>query len=154
MSNEPQSDETPPTRNELSILADAAGPLVVMDPGKASAQIVANILAAETLDEILSLHETGDAKGLKDQPLMFCDVQFQASTFEQGSPVYGVIKYRDIVNVKTGEAGDREKTMTTGGANVMAQLANIKAKNLFPFPAKLITKKTSNDFDVLWLANI
>lgn len=144
---------------ELMQVDPARFQVTATDPKEATKAILQRIADAESLEEILGLHESGSADELLDKPIVILSADFRDAADQykaQGSfPFYAVVQYfmGDDYNLATGEAKGKPKTATMGGANVVMQLGKIKEFAAFPFRAKLIKKETARGFNVFWLAN-
>lgn len=144
---------------ELMKVDPALFQVTATDPKEATKAILQRIADAETLEEILGLHESKSADDLIDRPIVIMSADFRDAADEfkaqGGFPYYAVVQYfrGEDYKMDTGETVGKPKTATMGGANVVMQLGKVKELAAFPFRAKLIEKKTSRGFNVYWLAN-
>lgn len=156
------SGETPEPMTDLVQVVDSA-PVAVVDPEEAALAIVRRILKAESVEDVLKMASARGADEVMDKPIIVTAVKFQKSAFEQGSPIFGVIRYKEL-NTETGETPDGDPDVfTCGGSNVMAQLARLQQlvgvsdpnEGTFkqPIPCKLIRaeRPTGRGFYPLWL---
>lgn len=93
---------------------------VVEDPADISRQIIDQLLAAGSDDELQAF---GNAEGWREYlgvPMELLNFKWLRSTFESGEglPVYVVVQATDL-------AAGELRTLTTGSANVLAQLSNM-----------------------------
>lgn len=116
------------------------------DPEATSKAIVERILAATTLDEILTPAEARHARELLDTPLTVHAVHFNQSDFQEGIGFYAVV---DVTDPETGD----EFAVTCGGRNVMGQLYSMARENLLPATVKFTQARrpTRQGYFPLWL---
>ena len=116
------------------------------DPETVQRAIVERILAAKSVEEILTPSETRHARDLLDEPVTVHAVRFNESDFEDGIGFYAVVE------VTTPDTGD-SFAVTCGGRNVMAQLYALAACDAFPCDVKFTQarKPTRAGYWPLWL---
>jgi len=98
------------------------------DAGKA---IVARLLMAESIDEVLSTNNVIGAEALLNATIEVHGVKWQPSGYDQGPKVYALIDCTDVIT------GQRQ-LVSCGGQNVMAQLLRIQVDNGFPQRVKIV----------------
>lgn len=92
---------------------------IVDDPNEISRQIVAQLLASESDEELQNFGNATGWRELPDVPMELHGFRWQASSFEgEGAPVYFIVSATNL------ESGERV-TLTTGSMNVLAQLSNM-----------------------------
>lgn len=119
---------------------------VVRDPGEISREIVAQLLAAES-DEELERVEAQGWRELAGLPIEIQNFVWRPSGFEEGQAVFLVVRGKRL---DTGEP----VVLTTGSANVMAQLANMAMRGTLAGAVrqvKVAEKATANGFKPYWL---
>ncbi len=107
---------------EKILLGEADVPEVVDDPAEIQREIIAQLLGAETDEE---LEQVGNAVGWRDLagvPMEIHGFRFRPSSYEEGAPVYFVV---DATNLISGE----RVVLTTGSGNILAQLTNMARRN-------------------------
>lgn len=128
---------------------------VVEDPDQISRQIVAQLLAAESDEE---LEAFGDAIGWREfavpksrvaegTPIEIRGFRWRPSSFEEGAPVFFV-----VAGIRL-DTGDRV-TLTTGSLNVLAQLSNMARRGTLVGAVRVMVeadKATQRGFKPLWL---
>lgn len=103
---------------EKILLGETDVPEVVDDPAQISKEIMAQLLAAESDEE---LEQVGSATGWRELPGVPMELhgfRFRPSSYEEGAPVFFVV---DATNLVTGE----RMVLTTGSGNILAQLTNM-----------------------------
>lgn len=93
--------------------------------------MVANILKAETLDDVLAMNETVGLKDLIGHTIMVYGAELRESEQEAGYPVYAVIDAVDDTS------GDR-LTITSGSGKILAQLCKFQMMRAYPVRVKVI----------------
>lgn len=92
---------------------------IIDDPGEISRQIIDQLLAAKSDDELQAF---GNAEGWREYlgvPMELRNFKWLRSTIEgDGLPIYAVVQATDL------QAGE-VRTLTCGSANVLAQLSNM-----------------------------
>lgn len=103
---------------ESILLGDAELPDVVDDPAEISREIMAQLLAAESDEE---LEQVGSATGWRELPGVPMELhgfRWRPSSYEEGAPVFFVV---NATRLDTGE----RVVLTTGSGNILAQLCNM-----------------------------
>lgn len=106
---------------------------VVDDPDLMSKEIVAQLLSAESDEE---LENFGNAQGwreLEGVPMLVHGFRWRPSDMEGGASIYFVV---DATQLDTGE----RVVLTTGSRNVLAQLTNLAKRGRIPGAVRQITK--------------
>lgn len=116
------------------------------DPIEAQREILRRIFAAETPEELLSISGAVAWQELIGVPINVLEVSLRASTFEEGSKVYAIVR---------GERLDEGEpvTLSVGGINVLGQLMQAARKGWLPmaFVLARAEKPTASGFYPLWL---
>lgn len=94
-------------------------------PEDASRAIIAQILSAETDDEIESIGQAEGWQELEGVPVQIQGFRWRKSDYEQGPPVYCVVFGN---RMDDGSA----VVLTTGSGNVMAQLCTLAKRSKLP----------------------
>lgn len=131
---------------ELVKAMDGIAPVRIGDPQEAALAIFNRIAAAPDVETLLQLQGTLTADDVIGRPLNIVSVEFRKSDYEEGSPVYALIRAAD-------ENGEELPPITCGGTNVVTQLAVAQQKG-FKLPlVKIIRteKPTARGFYPLWL---
>lgn len=123
---------------------------VVAEADAAVADIIAQVLSGESLDEVLADSEATGLRDMLNEPLTIYGWKAVRSDFEEGAPYYAVM---DVLRHKKQWRGP----VTTGAQTVLAQLVRIGL--LDEYPATLIatnaTKKpTKNGYWPLKLSKV
>lgn len=132
---------------EKILLGEAEVPPVVDDPAEISKEIIAQLLSAETDEE---LEQVGAAIGWRDLagvPVELHGFKWRPSSFEEGAPVFFVVSG---TRLDTGE----NVVLTTGSGNVLAQLANMAKRGTLNGAIRQVEiadKPTKNGFRPYWL---
>lgn len=122
------------------------------DPDKMAAEIVAQILAAES-DEQLAAMQGGNAIGwrdLLDVPIELLGFRWRPSDYDEGASLYFVVFG---TRLDTGEG----VVLTTGSRNIMAQLVNRAKRGALSgavVKATQAEKATQRGFHPLWLVSV
>lgn len=103
---------------ERILLGDAELPDVVDDPAEISREIMAQLLAAESDEELEAVGEAIGWRELPGVPMELHGFRWRPSSFEEGAPVFFV------VNATRLDTGQRV-VLTTGSGNILAQLCNM-----------------------------
>lgn len=139
------------------LLGQAEVAEIVDDPEEISREIIAQLLAAKSDEELDA--GIGKAQGWRELmgvPVWLLGFRWRPSSFDEGGPVYVVVQ---AVNADTGEAA----ILTTGSANVLAQLSNMArraveagATRLSESPWRLVQAEnaTRNGFKPLHLERV
>lgn len=99
--------------------------VVIEDPELISREIIRQLLAAESDDD---LQNFGNAEGwrlLMGVPIELRDFRWRPSSFDEGGPLYVVVTGR-----AQDEQGGRDVILTTGSSNVLAQLSNLARREI------------------------
>lgn len=91
---------------------------VVDDPGEISREIIAQLLAAKSDDELQNFGNAQGWRELENVPVVLKGFRWRPSSFDEGGPVYVVVQG---FRTDTGE----QVILTTGSGNVLAQLSNM-----------------------------
>ncbi len=132
---------------EKILLGEAEIPAVVDDPAQISKEIIAQLLAAESDEE---LEQVGAAQGWRDLagvPVEIRGFKWRPSSFEEGAPVFFVVSG---TRMDTGE----RVVLTTGSGNVLAQLANMARRQTLVGAIRAVEiadKPTKAGFRPYWL---
>lgn len=104
------------------------------DPERIALMLTAQILSAETPEEVLASADATGVRQFLDTPFELESVDFQRSEYEQGQPFYVVMKG---VNITTGE----RVVLTTGSRKVTAQAFQLSRRGWLP--AKVVAKQAT-----------
>lgn len=129
------------------ILGLAEAPEVTEDPDEISRQIVLQLLAAQT-DEELTISQATGWKELLDVPVEIQGFRWRKSDYDEGAPVYVLVSLTRL------DTGEYLPAVTTGSYNVLAQLSNLARRNQLPgavWQLTQSTKATGRGFYPLWL---
>lgn len=96
-----------------------------LDPEDASVAIIAEVLAADTLDDLIGSRDTVSSKNYVGVPFTLTAVKFQRSTLDgEGPGFYAVL---------SGADADGQKVVITSGARqIMAQAWKMRDKGWLP----------------------
>lgn len=103
---------------EAILLGEKELPEVVDDPAEIQREIMAQLLAAESDEE---LEQVGSATGWRELagvPMQLHGFRWRPSSFEEGAAVFFVV---NATRLDTGE----RVVLTTGSGNILAQLCNM-----------------------------
>ena len=103
---------------EKILLGDAELPDVVDDPAEISKEIMAQLLAAESDEELESVGSATGWRELPGVPMELHGFRWRPSTDEEGAPLCFV---GNATRLDTGE----RVVLTTGSGNILAQLCNM-----------------------------
>ena len=98
--------------------ADAPPVEVIDDPAEISRQIIMQLLAATTDEELQNFGNATGWRELENVPVVLKGFRWRPSSFDEGGPLYVIV---NAINAETGE----QLVLTTGSANVLAQLSNM-----------------------------
>lgn len=124
-----------------------SGALAAMDdPEDISRAITDRILQATTADEILAPQGLISARDLLDVPIALTGVRWQASTYEEGAPVYAILEAKVL------QSGDRV-SVSCGARSVLAQAFQLQRRGFLPADVVIRQKgePTRSGFRPLWL---
>lgn len=102
--------------------------------------IVEEIMSKTTLDDILATDEPEPLSSYVGRVIKILEFKANDSEFQEGPPVYFVIK---VIDEETGE----KRTISTSEQNVMAQLLACERNNLFPFRCRPRNSSRMNKFN-------
>lgn len=120
---------------ETNLTAESEADLAVAD-------IIAQVLAADSVDEVLADSAVIGLREMMDEPLTVYGLKFQRSDYEQGAPYYAVI---DVFRGRTQWRGP----VTTGAQTILAQLVRIQQLDAWPVTlicTKATTKPTKGGY--------
>jgi hypothetical protein len=103
---------------ERILLGDAELPDVVDDPAEISREIIAQLLAAESDEELEAVGQATGWRELPGVPMELHGFRWRPSTYEEGAPIFFVV---NATRLDTGE----RVVLTTGSGNVLGQLTNM-----------------------------
>jgi hypothetical protein len=105
-------------------------------PDAAVADIIAQIMSSETIDDVLGDVTVQGWQSLEDVPVTILDGKFNRSDYEAGMPYYALVSLRRL---DTGA----ELIVSTGAQSVLAQLVRLIQLQEIPCNVKLVkaTKK-------------
>ena len=112
---------------EGNLTADSEADLAVAD-------IIAQVLSADSVDEVLGDTEVIGLQSMMDEPLTVYGLKFQRSDYEQGAPYYAVI---DVYRGRSQWRGP----VTTGAQTILAQL--VRLQQLDAWPVTLVCTKAT-----------
>jgi len=107
---------------EKILLGDSELPDVVEDPAEIQREIMAQLLGAESDEE---LEAVGNAIGWRELPGVPMEIhgfRWRPSTYEEGAPIFFVVS---ATRLDTGQ----RVALTTGSGNILAQLTNMARRN-------------------------
>ena len=104
---------------------------LVKSSDNVAADMVAGVLRAETLDDVLALNETVGLKDLVGQVITVNGAELRESEQEAGYPVYAVI---DAVSDTTG----LPMTVTSGSGKILAQLCKFQMMKAYPVRVRVM----------------
>lgn len=120
---------------------------MVDDPQEISREIIAQLLSAETDEE---LEQVGAATGWRELagvPVQIEGFRWRPSAFEEGAPVFFVVTGTRL------DTGERV-VLTTGSGNVLAQLCNMAKRGTLQGAVRTVEiadKQTKSGFKPYWL---
>lgn len=132
---------------EAILLGEKGVPEVVDDPEQIQKEIMAQLLAAESDEE---LEQVGSAIGWRDLlgvPVQLAGFRWRPSSFEEGAPVFFVVTGTRL------DTGERV-ALTTGSGNVLAQLTNMARRDTLVGAVRMAEqsdKPTKSGFRPYWL---
>lgn len=103
---------------ERVLLGDAELPDVVDDPAEISREIMAQLLAAESDEELEAVGSATGWRELAGVPMELHGFRWRPSSYEEGAPIFFVV---NATRLDTGE----RVVLTTGSGNILAQLCNM-----------------------------
>lgn len=132
---------------EHILLGQKEVPEVYEDPKEIQREIMAQLLDAESDEE---LEQFGQAIGWRDLPGVPIEIRgfrWRPSDYEEGSPVYFIVQGTNLI---TGSP----VVLTTGSGNVLAQLANMAKRGTLVGAIRMLEKAdkpSRQGFTPLWL---
>lgn len=129
------------------ILLGGKVPDVVDDPADIAREIVAQLLSAESDEELESMGAATGWRELEGVPMQLSGFHWRPSSFDEGAPVYFVVRATRL------DTGDKI-VLTTGSQNVLAQLANMAKRGTLAGAIRELHRAetpTANGFYPLWL---
>ena len=119
---------------------------VMSDPAEAQRQIIAQLLDAQSDDDLENFGNAISWADMKGVPIEIRGFRWLPSQFDEGPAVFMVVQG---TRLDTGEP----VVLTTGGANVMAQLANLATRGSLVGAIREMVEgsKTRQGFTPLWL---
>lgn len=117
--------------DSVKAFAKMATMIPAQDPEQAVDSIIAQILAADSVDSLDSPWRTDKLEELMGHPLELHDLKRMDSDFSDGLGVYLVVRGFEAT---TGE----EVTFTTGSVSVVAQLVKAYASGWFPLRCMVV----------------
>lgn len=128
---------------EKALLEGKAPVEVVRDPEDVSREIIAQLLAAESDEELERLEAEGWGEHV-GVPFEIHDFVWRPSSFEEGQAVFLVVR---ALRLDDGSP----HVLTTGSGQVMAQLANLAKRERLPAIRQLASAETKSKRSVYWL---
>lgn len=132
---------------EAILLGEKGVPEIADDPAEIQKEIMAQLLSAESDEE---LEQVGNATGwrsLVGVPIEISGFRWRPSRYEEGAPVFFVVTGTNLV---TGE----RVALTTGSGNVLAQLTNMAKRGTLVGAVRMVEeadKETKSGFKPYWL---
>lgn len=129
------------------LLGEKELPEIVDDPAEIQREIMAQLLAAESDEQ---LEQVGNATGWRELagvPMELHGFRWRPSSFEQGAAVFFVV---DATRLDTGE----RVVLTTGSGNILAQLVNMARRGTLVGSVRALEvadKETRQGFRPNWL---
>jgi hypothetical protein len=128
---------------EQALLEGKAPVEVDRDPEDVSREIIAQLLAAESDDQLERLEAEGWGEYV-GVPFDVLDFVWRPSSYDEGQPVFLVVR---AMRVDDGTP----HVLTTGSGQVMAQLANLAKRDRLPVVRELASAETKSKNTVFWL---
>lgn len=131
----------------VAILMDELEPPeVVTDPEAIQREILTQIWNASSDEEMQAVGKATPWQDLIGVPVHIKGFRWRPSSYDQGAKVFVVVNAQ---RMDTGE----DVVLTTGGKNVLMQLANIARREAFPWNGVLqeSEKQTAAGYRPLWL---
>jgi hypothetical protein len=132
---------------EAILLGKKGVPEVAEDPAEIQKEIMRQLLAAESDEE---LEQVGNAIGWRELfgvPVQIDGFRWRPSSYEQGAPVFFVVVGNRL------DTGERV-ALTTGSGNVLAQLTNMAKRGTLTGAVRMAEqadKDTKSGFRPYWL---
>ena len=102
---------------------DAPPPEIADDPSEISREIIMQLLAAESDEELQNFGNAQGWRELEGTPVLIKNFKWRPSSYDEGGPIYVVVTG---FRTDTGE----QVVLTTGSANVLAQLSNMARRGV------------------------
>lgn len=118
-------------------------PEIVDDPDEISRQIIMQILNSETEAETENFGTATGWRDLEGVPVKIQGFRWRASSFDEGGPIYVLV---NGFRLDTGEA----VVLTTGSANVLAQLSWLARNGRLPGAVKELKKAAKATASGYW----
>lgn len=134
------------TELEDALLTGELSAEVLSDPVEQQRQIIAQLLSAETDEELENFGNAIGWRELMEVPIEIRNFRWLPSQYDEGPAVFMVVQG---TRLDTGEP----VVLTTGGANIMAQLANMAKRGTLIGAIRELVEgtKTRQGFTPLWL---
>ncbi len=121
---------------------------VEADPAEVSREIVAQLLAATSDEELELKGSTSWRDELMERPIEIRGFRWRKSDYAEGAPVYVLVQGVDLTT------GEYHAAISCGSYNVLAQLSNLARRGQIPgavWSLAKADKPTANGFYPLWL---
>lgn len=131
------------------LMGRAEAPEIVEDPEIIGREILMQLLSAES-DDALVLGKATGWRDLQGVPIELIDFKWRRSEFEEGGPVYFIVRGRRL------DDGE-QVVLTTGSTNITAQLANMARRGTLVggvWTCVQADKATARGFFPLWLEKV
>lgn len=129
---------------EQALLSGKAPVEVERDPEQVQRELITALLSAESDEELERVEAVGWGEFV-DVPFEVLDFTWHASSFDEGQPVFLVVR---ALRLDDGSP----HVLTTGSAQVMAQLANLAKRDRLPVIRELHAAETKSKRTVYFLA--
>lgn len=116
------------------------------DPAQITIDIIARILDATSVADVLGTSSATHARDYLNTPFVLTGVRFNKSTFEDGGPsFYALLEGAD-------DNGEKQ-VITCGARNVIAQAWKLNDMDALPLRVEIkqSSKPTADGFHVMWL---
>lgn len=136
----------PETETFKAFLAAADDDALTMSPEQVSIDIIARILDAESVDDVLGGAGVTHAEDYLGKPFRLTGVHFNKSSFDGVGPqFYAILDGADPDGVTV--------TISCGAKNVIAQAWKLSNMNALPVQVQLAesSQPTANGYRVMWL---
>lgn len=136
----------PDTEVFQRFLAAADAEVAEINPDQVAIDVIARILNAKSVDDVLSGSGVTHARDYLDRPFMLSDVTFQRSDFDTFGPAfYAVLRGAD----PNGEV----VSITCGARNVIAQAWKLADMEALPLSVviKQAERTTAAGYKIMWL---
>lgn len=126
----PAGEQAPNPSGDIALIMGDVLP-EIEDPEQAQRAIVAQVLQAESLQQVFADHSTIATKEMVGVPLRITDGRLMSGNLGEGDSVYMVI---DAVDLRTGEI----VVLNTGAPKIMAIVYRIKQMGKLPVEAEVV----------------